>query len=327
MELDLAYRKLFGMIPTDAQMVELIRGYGVVDIEDIFGKLPKPQLSIDLQNVGMGCGFITRSKGKHSLNYQCASAHKRDYASLMTDIEQLIMDNNMIVVFVDLANMVAGNFENVKHNLDALPVSYLNKPVIYLVIYPRYELSPVEFNNNKIILPVTCKVPNTKGILNPCHGRNETDDILLLQLYYDLVQKQPDRAYVLSGDWYGWREELGFPITGLNNLKLTNTPTGLSPYTLTSMTPAMHISRASVFGAQGKETLINRSTTRKPTLFCSYMLTKGHCARGESCTFAHSRAELSDDTRSSLKKIPCKNGEGCTRKICSFTHPNQLPMP
>lgn len=67
------------------------------------------------------------------------------------------------------------------------------------------------------------------------------------------------------------------------------------------------------------------SSNRAKTKLCTFYA-KGHCNKGDDCTYIHESRESSRGSRDDRKRAVCKhftNWTGCVRKDCTFYHPTK----
>lgn len=338
-ELDLAYRWLFGMIPD----MSMLSAHGITTIpktvDKLFDRLPAPPLNMDLRVLGYGCGNALQDiYGEYTQNMRCSGAHGATYTGIMNYIKELVLRNDMHVVFVDLANFMAGKLANYDRYLDQLPVIYRGRPVIYVIVLPQWEITAPTFVNNKVVLPVTCVVPTPHGLVRcPKDQPRETDDILLIQLYNYIHESYPHNAHILSGDKYRWRGSNNLPVAHINYVRIVRKPIGLSPVSLAVNNV---INRKVAFSvADGndlpdysnpkpkaaKPVVAKPAAAAKPTLFCRHYITTGKCPYGAKCTFAHTRKQLDPSIRKVLKTRDCKKGDTCPiKQVCKYRHPDEV---
>jgi hypothetical protein len=355
MSLDLAYRWLFGMIPGQL-MVEEMHRLGIVNtpvsLGDLFDGVKRPKAIIDIgpDTEGFACANKLQDiYEKYTDSMRCSQSHIDVYRLLVNYIIGLIYTNNINVVLVDLANMMAGQLQNRnwEQAVDQLPVQYQGLPVLYIIIKPARQIEQAEFIGNKVILPVVCLVPHD-GSLKPCgRGVMEADDMLLLQVYEYIYRKYPAKVFVLSGDKYSWMGKNNLPSVYMNMLKLISRPTGLSNYSL-DKSGRTHNNRILAYGVSDQQVPFgvrapspNPSPNPNPNpnpnpvsqsskrVLCRSYTTTGHCPYGNRCLFAHGRNQLDPGIQASAYKTkPCKLGMTCPKKNknCNFVHPDEIYM-
>lgn len=354
--LDSIYRQMFGMKAyedgTEEELIEL----GIIDVQNPHQGVHPPEFVMGEER-GHGCGYpldpyyqILYEDENHAdeVNaYACASAHHYQYSGLAEYVLNFAARNNVNIILIDLANMGAGNLSDYEYNLDALPMVFRNRPVLYLAILSRKVIETVQFRHNKIIIPVVCLYPKkSRNRTRRCFG--QTDDYLLSLLYQDIAMYYPDNVFVLSGDQYRWRGmdvQFTHPI---KYVKLIRKPHGDSPFMLKNNDG--HISRQSAFDIpkhnsaflpqaveqeqeQGEEQEAaaaapppppnpTRKGVKNRWMFCEAALKGKKCPYGKKCTFAHTRDQLQEGKKQ-IKTVECGYGEKCTRQKCKFLHPQR----
>lgn len=362
MSLDLAYRWLFGMIPGQL-MVEEMHRLGIVNTPASLGglfdgvKRPKAIIDIGPDTEGFACANKLQDIYEtYTDSMRCSQSHIDVYRLLVNYIIGLIYTNNINVVLIDLANMMAGQLQNWEQAVDQLPVQYQGLPVLYIIIKPARNIEQAEFIGNKVILPVVCLVPRN-GTLKTCgRGVMEADDLLLLQVYEYIYRKYPAKVFVLSGDRYSWMGKNNLPSVYMNMLKLIPKPIGLSNYSLDN-SGRNYNNRILAFGVSDHQTPFgvhspgpgpgpgpapepSPSPAPRPApgpapipiqsskrRLCRTYTTTGHCPYGNRCHFAHGRSQLDPGIQaSSYKTAPCKLGAACAKPNCGFIHPDEIYM-
>ena len=342
--LDLAYRWLFGMLPS-ASMIQLmnangiknipIPGHGVLNIKDI---VDQSKLSINPALTGFACASqLEDVYGEYTNSMRCADQQRQSYKPIIDYILSLIATDNFAVVMVDLANMLAGQIYDYDEALEQLPVQMAtpsgNQPIIYIVIKPSSALDSPTFYGNKVLLPAVCLIPTAEGTLVPCaeRGIGETDDILLILIYQYIQSQYPYSVHILSGDQYKWMDLHGLPRASLHYLHLEPRPTGLSPYTLVpNRFKPNRMYAFSLIDGQGKfgtEGSAAPASHKYPELCPTYTYT-GYCPYGYDCHYAHGLAELPPGIiATGYKSRPCAsmvNTGSCPNGIsCNFMHPGE----
>lgn len=342
--LDSIYRQMFGMKAyVDGTEEELI-ARGIIDTRDPHQDVHQSEFVMGGER-GHGCGYQLDPHSEALYDdeeypdnvkaYACAFAHHRQYSGLAEYVLNFIARNNVYIVLIDLANMGAGDLGDYHRNLDALPMVYHGRPVLYLAILPRKVIKKAEFRHNKIIIPVTCLYPKkNKDRIRRCYG--QTDDYLLALLYQDIAENFPDNVFVLSGDQYRWRGMDGQFTRPIKYVKLIRKPHGDSPFTMRENNG--HISRRSAFGVPEHDSKFlpqameeeqepvyippnpTRPNVKDRWMFCKNALEGKKCPYGKKCSYAHTREQLQEGKKS-IKTAQCRFGDDCMRgQKCPFLH-------
>lgn len=308
-KLDLAYRYMFGSLSVK-ELSKTLMEYGIVDIESIFKGLAKVTVKLG-KTKGRGCGHISDKSGlpeNLQLSYDCAHLHYRRYHGVANYLKHLIFSYNAVVVFIDLANLMGGIIDRDYNNeLSRFPVVYKDHPVVYAVIRPKRESEgEITVKGSVVYFDVRCIVDG-KECRKVNKDATEDDDMLLFLLYREIVKDHPDHTFVLSGDNYRWRKEMGISDK-IKYLKLVKKPAGFSPY---SLMVNKIVNRDIAYALDGNSDGRGLPSKDVKTKLCSNILQKGKCTN-RKCSFAHKRSELKmlpKQKTSTCKNLPkCKYG-------------------
>jgi len=262
LKLDINYRWLFGMIPND-EMRSIMEENDIDElppVKGILGGIPSIGIVIPTgeEYVGYGCSLkLEDIYGKYTQYARCAIAHDMVYRELITYLISTIPLYGMNIILIDLANMMRGALATYMDEIMLLPMSYKGSPVMYIIILPQWEVAQPEFIGNKVILPVTCLIPDGvegTNMIRCYKGVGETDDILLIHIYNYIHSQYPNNVYVLSGDKYKWMGKMNMPENdmtlghiNISYVSLTHRDLGFSPFTLVK-TRRSNVNRIEAFG-------------------------------------------------------------------------------
>lgn len=296
-----------------------------------------------------GCGWSTGSGKDTDPNRIPSECAQMRIMYLMAElVDAAILDflarNKGHVILIDSRNFTGGNMKSKKllnNALAQLPISYKQRPVVYVVIRYDDKMRATEYKENKIFISTNCVVFTKKGPRSctefyygdPAKQlaiKAETDDMVLIMIYRMIHAKFPKAVHILSGDKYSWCTSDITNYLKLRRNKVTGYQLMISHRHHANRGTAYELPRGQeakgVIGsvpACARASASGISGSKLKTMMCGHYLA-GSCSKGKACKFAHSLSELPEHIRKTYKTTMCASVAGkqrCKRGLaCSYAH-------